>query len=243
MNAVALQKSRGISRGMCLAAGYFLLFAKVVGDEIGRRVVSLDGSGGMTAATVAIVLKTVGAVALPVFAMLVGEEFEESESKRKYLAAFFLLTFVSEIPYDIVSSGNLINNEGQNPLFGVLLSMVVVWYMCKYPNKKAVDIIVRAAVISAAVFWCIVLRVEGGCLFVLTVAAVYLFRNKEILRTFVVAAILAVAAAVSLYCALAPMGAMCLNLRSRDEGRASLLNTAFIYPLILVFCSIIFAFI
>lgn len=75
--------------------------------------------------------RAVGRMAFVLFAYLIVEGFVHTRSRPKYLLRLTLLALVSEVPFDLAFSGQIINNTGQNTIFtlsiGVLVLMVWEW--------------------------------------------------------------------------------------------------------------------
>lgn len=75
--------------------------------------------------------RAVGRMAFVLFAYLIVEGFIHTRSRLKYLLRLTLLAFVSEIPFDLAFSGQLVDSTGQNTIFtlsiGVLVLIVWEW--------------------------------------------------------------------------------------------------------------------
>ena len=73
--------------------------------------------------------RAVGRMAFVLFAYLIVEGFVHTRSRSKYLLRLTLLALVSEVPFDLAFSGQIIDNTGQNTLFTLSISLLVlmVW--------------------------------------------------------------------------------------------------------------------
>ena len=62
-------------------------------------------------------LRIVGRIAFPIFAYLIAEGFVHTGDVKKYLLRLGIFAILSEIPYDLVISGNVLDLEQQNIFF------------------------------------------------------------------------------------------------------------------------------
>ena len=59
-------------------------------------------------------MRIMGRIAMPIFAFCVSEGFRRTRDKRKYLMRMLLFGVISEIPFDLVTSGKLLEHSHQN---------------------------------------------------------------------------------------------------------------------------------
>ena len=143
-----------------------------------------NGSNVMSVATFAIFLQLLAGVALSIYAFLLVEGFQNTRKYSTYLLNLLLFAFLSEIPYDYAFYGRFFTYENQNPLFALVIGLVML-YSLRMVNKDGKrHIIVCGLVIIASMAWCYILRVEFGLITVLVVAIYYLFRDMHGLRLF-----------------------------------------------------------
>lgn len=62
-------------------------------------------------------MRALGRIAMPIFAFCVAEGFCHTRDRMKYLRRLFLFGLVSEIPFDLVTSGKLLEFGHQNIMF------------------------------------------------------------------------------------------------------------------------------
>ncbi len=73
------------------------------------------------------ILRLVGRLAMPLFAFLIAEGFKKTHSVFLYMLRLFLAALVSEIPFDLMSSGRMTNHGSQNVMFTLLLGLLTIW--------------------------------------------------------------------------------------------------------------------
>lgn len=86
-----------------------------------------------------------GRIAFILFAYLIAEGFLHTRSRRNYLLRLMLFALISEVPFDLASSGRAVNYSSQNIFFTLSVSVLVliVWewaeeniHMINHPGTK-----------------------------------------------------------------------------------------------------------
>ncbi len=147
-----------------------------------RCVLKLDSEGSLEAvseamkpggtamgwATGAVLCSLAATLAVPVFAKLVYEGWRRAENKKAMLLRLAACAAVSEIPYDFAMNGKLLDGSAQNPVWGLLLAVIVLEITRQWRMKsRMVDGAFRAVVVIAGVAWALLLRVYLGPVLVL----------------------------------------------------------------------------
>ena len=73
-------------------------------------------------------MRALGRIAMPVFAFCIAEGFRHTHDQRKYLLRLFAFACISEIPFDLVVSGKILEFSHQNIMF--TFSWAVAGLMC-----------------------------------------------------------------------------------------------------------------
>lgn len=134
----------------------------------------------MAQASVAAVFQFIGGFSVPLFAFILVEGFLETGSFKKYFLTILLLAFVTEIPYDFAKSGETFYAYSQNPMWGVVISLIMIFAIRKvYKKEKIATGLGCIFIVVAAVLWDILLATEFGIIFTLLVLVYYLFREKR----------------------------------------------------------------
>lgn len=72
------------------------------------------------------VLRIIGRLAFPIFAFLVAEGMLHTSNWKKYLLRLFVFAIISEIPFDLITSGKVIDWSNQNVMFTLFLGAVAI---------------------------------------------------------------------------------------------------------------------
>lgn len=140
--------------------------------------------------------RAVGRLAFVLFAYLIVEGFVHTRSKPKYLLRLTLLALVTEVPFDLAFSGQIIDKTGQNTIFtlsiGVLVLIVWEWaascVRMLYRSKELRDtyrhvcvLVFRSVQLSALLLGCFaayILRVDYRFVGVPLIFTFYILRDK-----------------------------------------------------------------
>ena len=136
----------------------------------------------MAAATASIFCKIMGTCAVPMFAFLLVEGFRHTASIEKYLLRVLGLAVVTEIPYNLAMGGSLIDLGSRNPVFGLALCLMMLWFYRRYPGMSLQNVLMKVVLSAAAIAWCLMLRVYEGICFAIMVIFLWTLRNKTNMR-------------------------------------------------------------
>lgn len=118
---------------------------------------SLTGYGPVMSRQVYSVGRLIGRSAFILFAYLIAEGFAHTSSKLKYLLRLILFALISEIPYDLVLKGRVVDYNGQNTYFTLSISVFVL-IMWEWAGKSAQKM--RRSKVQRDVWWYICV---GAC--------------------------------------------------------------------------------
>jgi len=71
-------------------------------------------------------MNCVGRVAFPLFAFLVAEGYNHTRDFKRYLKRMFLFALVSEIPFNLMTGGGLLNPFHQNVMFTFCIALLLL---------------------------------------------------------------------------------------------------------------------
>ena len=238
---------RGLSAAALRNWGYlFLLLGIVARAVIQNGMLNLQGmttqqlfetlqSSGdaMALATVSLVMQALEACAIPIFAFLLVEGFCHTANFAKYLGRVALVALVSEIPYNLAMGGNFFVTASRNPVFGLVLGLILLWFYRYYGEKSAKNIFINILVTLAAALWCGMLGIEHGVFTILLVAAAWFVRGKQV-RTLVCALAAALGVVFSVLYLTAPISALAIHYYNEEKGESSRIFNLLCYPVMLL---------
>lgn len=121
------------------------------------------------------ILRIIGRLSFPIFCFLLVEGYFYTKNIYKYTIRLFLFALISEIPYDLAFSGNIIDFSGQNVFFTLLLGLIAIWSFDIISDKSKGVVCLIACFIAAEL---LSTDYAGGG--VLMIIMFYLFRTNII---------------------------------------------------------------
>lgn len=98
--------------------------------------------------------------AVPLYAWMLVNGFRRTRSAAWYLARLALLALVSEVPYDMATSGTLFDMSSQNPVWGLCVTLIVlIVFRALRERRDVASWGIRIAVLLAALMWMFLLNV------------------------------------------------------------------------------------
>ena len=193
--------------------------------------------------TAALVCKVVETCAAPLFAFLLVEGFQRTRSFEKYLLRVGAVAVISELPYNLAYGGKLFELSSRNPVFGLFICMLMLFFYARYEDKGLKNTAMKALITVAAFLWCLMLHIDQGICLVIMTAILWYARSRSNGRS-----VLGFCGAM--FCTVFDMyyigsGLACIMLHRYNEERGEQnekLNYAF-YPAVLLVVGIIGLFI
>ena len=213
------------SGGLSVARLNAVAFALVMVSAFGSAVAAapLDRSGGaadLPRLTAVVLLEAVSWVAIPVYAWLLSRAFRQTESIGRYAAGLAILAVVAEVPYDLATSGRVWDPASQNPVFALLVALVVMWALDRLLRGTRRHVLGAVLVCLAGVAWLVIFNVglrlgvvPVGVLVLLFCLVFYFLGSRENTMMMLGGALGAVAFVVP------AVGMVLLHFRDEEPGR------------------------
>ncbi len=83
------------------------------------------------------ILRTGGRLAMPLFAFLIAEGFKKTHNVFLYMLRVLLAALVSEIPFDLMSTGRISHHGSQNVMFTLLLGLLALYVVDLAKKSKS----------------------------------------------------------------------------------------------------------
>lgn len=134
--------------------------------------------------TLSIFMRGIMSLALPIYGFLLVEGYKKTSSVKKYSMRLFLLALVSEVPYDLAMQDTWFTMYGQNPVWGVLIAFIVLYFLNGFENvKKFKGVLLRLMIVVAGILWVWMLNVAYGPCMIMVVAVLWILDGNGIITT------------------------------------------------------------
>lgn len=249
MERLTQQKKRGLNNRQLVFWGLLFLLAGMFGQGIlQNRVLQLgnltdqqllevmsSSGAAMAAATAALVMKALETFAIPIFAFLLVAGFEKTQSRKKMFLTLLLTAAVSEIPYNLIMGGKLLDLTSRNPALAMVIGMLVLYFFRRYEEKSMQNTLLKTIVCIAAVLWCVMLNVEHGVILLVVTMVMWTFRNKGQFSVLFGAVVLTAFSVVSVFYIISAMGILPVYFyREEDEEKDDRMILYLAYPVLLL---------
>lgn len=243
----------GIGAGALRAWGLIFLMAGVAGKGLVQN--ALLGLGGMSMeqvftamnesegvmgmVTLSLVLKAIESCAVPIFAFLMVEGYQHTSSYKNYLIRTVVLAILSEVLYNIVMGGALVDMSGRNPVWCVVLGLVVLGLFRYVDEKLKGNKFIKIVMALAGLLWASMLKIEYGVFFMAMVLTMWVMRGKPQFRLFVGMGVAALCTVISPFYLAATMGFMAIHFYNGEQSESGKLLNYGAYPAMLLICALI----
>lgn len=140
-----------------------------------------NGDAGM-ALTAVVLCCFVETCAVPLFAFLLVEGLLHTASFEKYLLRLAGFALACELPYNLATSGELLDFGSRNPAFGLVIGILMLFFFRNYAGKSLKNTLIKAVIFAAAFLWSLMLSIEFGYALVVFAGMLWLAREKSNFR-------------------------------------------------------------
>lgn len=253
MERLRTERPKGLTTAGLRKWGMFFLLAGIFGRGIlqtrflgitdlnnAELLETLTASdAAMMFATFSLVLQFVESCAAPIFCLLLAEGFANTSDKTKYLLRVAGVALISEIPFNYAMSAKFIDMGSRNPAFGIAMSLLLLYLYDYFAEKKATNVLLKAAFTLAALFWCAVLKIENSVVLLIVTLAFWCFRNKPMIRNLMAGIASMLGSMFSLFNMAAPLALVIIHFYNGEKGEENKLMSYLFYPLALTVCGIV----
>ena len=129
------------------------------------------------------VVDALAGLAVPLFAFLLVEGALHTANYRRYLARAAVTAVIGELAYDFAMTGRLLDFSRQSPMLGVVLCLVMLYFMRGVEKRETVDkVILQILLALCGLFWALLLRAEYAVPMVLMTSVFYCFRSHRAVK-------------------------------------------------------------
>lgn len=135
-------------------------------------------------------LRYVGRLAFPIYCFLIVEGYFHTKNVKKYMGRLALLAVISEIPFNLMLSGNASYRFSQNAFFTLLIGLATLvgmnWLYGHLPNNLK---FLRFAAVGVGCVAAYVIDCDYSYKGILMIALFYLFRESVLYQLIGVGAV------------------------------------------------------
>ncbi len=222
--------------GRGVLQNHILGVSGVSAEKLMEILSNTEGAMGMVA--ISLVLQAVETCAAPIFAFLLVEGMQHTSNRTGYFLRVLGVAVLSELPYNLAMSGKLLDMGSRNPVFGLVLGMIMLLFHLRYTEKGLVNVLIKVAVAAAGIVWALMLKVDNGAPMVLLIAVLWGLRKRPAVRNLVGASAVMVCTVFSPFFLAAPMGFLALHMYNGEKSTTSHLVNYLTYPALLLFVGI-----
>lgn len=208
----------------------------ITGQQLLEAISTSDSA--MTLATCSLVLQAMETCAVPIFALMIVEGVQNTSDFKAYFLRVAGLAVLTELPYNLALSGKFFAFGSRNPVFALVLALVMMYFYRLYAGPGIKNTAIKALVTIAGILWCEMLKVEFGSATLLIAAVLWAFRANTLYRNFAGAAAAIVCTMFSPFYLAAPMGFMAVHFYNGEKGTNSRIVNYLAYPAMLLIAAV-----
>ncbi|MBQ3556810.1 MAG: TraX protein [Oscillospiraceae bacterium] len=127
--------------------------------------------------TVYYIMRKIGRLAFPIFCFLISEGLVHTRDRSRYILRLFCFAVISELPFNILVSGNLFYAGKQNVFFTLLLGSLLIC-ISERERSEGENAILMAFILAVAVL----IKPDYGLSGVILILLIYCFRTRPALQ-------------------------------------------------------------
>ena len=190
----------------------------------------------MSSVSMALVMQMFGACALPIFLFLLVEGVTHTSNFGKYMLRVLGLAVACQLPYNLITTGNLLRMTRLNPVFALVMCMIMLYFFRTYTQKNAKHILIKIVAFVGVYLWSNMLGVEHGACCVILCAVLWALRGKTNWQTFIGIAVMFACSIFSMFYIAAILSFLALHFYEGKKGEENRLANYLAYPVILLAC-------
>lgn len=185
-------KTPGLSDLRLKVLGLIFVVMSAFGTAFVRRGMPSDlAQASMSQLTATVLLETISWIAFPLYAYLLVSGFTHTSSLIRYGVRLLVLAIVAEVPYDLATTGKVWDLSSQNPVFALLITLIVLYAIDRFSASSRDRYIAFSIMITiAGMLWILLLNtglrlglMPGGVVILLfAIILRYLARRENIMN-------------------------------------------------------------
>lgn len=126
-------------------------------------------------------MRIIGRMAMPIFAFCIAQGFAHTHDKTKYLRRLLIFGLASEVPFDLVTAGKVLEFSHQNIMFTFALSVIGLLIMDRVGDsdlKTWLRNLIRALIFAVFMVASLILRLDYNMVAIAIIFVFYLLNDK-----------------------------------------------------------------
>lgn len=130
------------------------------------------------------IMRNIGRIAFPIFVFMLVEGFHKTKNIKRYLGKIFIFALISEIPYNLMITGEIFNTNYQNIFFTLFLGLLMIIFMDKVKYKR-MSILYTLAIFFIFSVLSVLFNVSYSFNGMIAIAIFYIAYNKSIIEKMI----------------------------------------------------------
>lgn len=128
MTETIKQENKGLNKIKILSGAQlkYIAFLSMLIDHVNKALIYPNLNGGIILA-ISDLFDVLGRIAFPIFAFFIVEGYFKTKNRTKYLLNLLIFGVISEIPFNMFTSGVFINTRSNNVMFSLALCLITIW--------------------------------------------------------------------------------------------------------------------
>ena len=211
-----------------------LLNVDAIGIENITQMMEYDPSI-LKYATMAVMFQGIETLAVPVFAFLLVEGFRHTSDLKAYLIRLAGAAVLAEIPYNLVTTGKVLELTTRNPMFAMVIGLIVLFFFTMFEGNSLKNTLSKIMAVLGALLWGGFLGVQNSVPVIGMILVFWLARgsrNKQVIFGIAAALLLGL---MSGYYFAAVLGVAMLLLYNGERGYSENKIVNYLsYPLVML---------
>lgn len=184
MTETIKQENKGLNKIKILSGAQlkYIAFLSMLIDHVNKALIYPNLNSGIILA-ISDLFDVLGRIAFPIFAFFIVEGYFKTKNRTKYLLNLLIFGVISEIPFNMFTSGVFINTRSNNVMFSLALCLITIWTIDVLKEKmpRILWYFVSLIIVAIMCFVAMALSVDYDYHAIIIVYLLYIFYNKPIL--------------------------------------------------------------
>lgn len=184
MTETVKRENSGLDRIRVLSGAQlkYIAFLSMLIDHVNKALIYPNLDGGILL-HISNLFDILGRIAFPLFAFFIVEGYFKTRNRKKYLLNLLIFGVISEVPFDLFTSGTFFNPRFNNVMFSLALCLITIWIIDVLKTKmpRILWYFISLIIVTVMCFIAMFLSVDYDYHAIIIVYLLYVFYNKPVL--------------------------------------------------------------